>query len=139
MFSLTYVSSATQLFSDQDLVQLLQQCDEKNTRLGITGMLLYKDGNFIQVLEGSDENVKLVYRSILNDQRHHGVICLLEENIAERQFPGWSMGFRNLRDVDIKEVPAYSDFLNISLTSSILQSNPSRAQKLLSIFRLKIR
>jgi hypothetical protein len=125
------------LFSDQDLVALLQQCYEKNARLGITGMLLYKDGNFIQVLEGPEISVKQVYRSILNDQRHHGAIRLLEEGTERRRFPDWSMGFRNLRDADLKEVPAYTDFLDMSLKSPIFQSDPSRAQKLLLIFRGK--
>ena len=138
MVSLTYVSSARHYFSDQDLVQLLEQCHEKNTRLGITGMLLFKEGNFIQVLEGPEENVNQVYKSILNDPRHDGILRLIRENITERSFPGWSMGFRNLNDVTLQKLPAYSDFLNTSLLSPEFQVDPTRAQKLLRLFRENI-
>ena len=135
MFSLIYASSSSRLFSDQELVQLLTQSHETNTRLGITGMLLYKDGNFMQVLEGPEEAVRERYAVITRDPRHHGVIRLLQETIPARQFPTWSMGFRNLRDVDLSEVPGYSDFLGESLCSTSFQSDPTRAQKLLLTFR----
>jgi hypothetical protein len=126
------------LFSDQDLVQLLQKSCEKNARLGLTGMLLYKDGNFMQVLEGPEKTVGEVYATILNDSRHHGAILLLKERIEDRKFSNWSMGFRNLRDVDLKEVPGYTDFLGESLISPSFRSTPTRAQKLLLMFREKM-
>ncbi len=62
MLSLIYVSSSTRAFSDADLVALLEQSQEKNARLDITGMLLYKDGNFMQVLEGPDDAVRQLFR-----------------------------------------------------------------------------
>jgi len=49
---LVYVSSATELFSDTQLENLLLRSRQNNSTLGITGMLLYKDGNFMQCLEG---------------------------------------------------------------------------------------
>ncbi len=117
MFSLVYVSSATHLLSNQDPVRLLQQSREKNVRLGVSGMLLYKDGNFIQVLEGPEKNVRDLYLTISKDHRHKGLIVLLEEKIAERRFPDWSMGFRNLRDVNLEEVPGYTDQPGVQLHS----------------------
>lgn len=56
---LIYGSSSTDRFSEADLVPLLQQAREKNQRLNVTGMLLYRDGNFLQVLEGERETVDL--------------------------------------------------------------------------------
>lgn len=138
MLSLIYVSSAKRLFSDEELLQLLQQSRDKNAGLAITGMLLYKDGNFMQVLEGPEKAVRELYATISNDQRHHGVICLLEENVVERQFPDWTMGFRNLAYVNVNEVPGYSDFLGEPLNSPLLRTNPTRAQKLLLMFREKM-
>ena len=135
MLSLIYVSSATKLFSTEELVGLLRQSCQKNVRLGITGLLLYKDGNFMQVLEGPEAAVWGLYRTIANDQRHHGTIMLLQQTIAERQFATWSMGFRNLCEVNLDNVPGYSEFLNEELNSSSFLSNPTRAQKLLLMFR----
>jgi hypothetical protein len=61
MFHVVYVSSSTQLFTKSDLQILLQKARDRNTQLDLTGMLLYKDGSFMQVLEGKEEAVtKLV-------------------------------------------------------------------------------
>jgi hypothetical protein len=128
MLSLVYVSSATQLFSDEDLKALLAQSRDKNKRLGITGLLLYKDGNFMQVLEGAEDAVLATYASIQADTRHHGILELIRQPVQEREFASWSMGFKNLKDVNLNE----------PLTSTAFQADPSRAQKLLRMFRTKM-
>ena len=139
MLSLCYVSSsATADVSSKELVGLLEKSRAKNTGLGITGMLLYKDGNFMQVLEGPDPAVQERFDRIAQDPRHKGVIVLLREQVAERQFPDWSMGFQNLRDVDLRLTPGYRDFVNDSLISPAFEADPSRAQRLLLMFRKKM-
>ncbi len=138
MLSLLYVSSSAGLFSDSELVDLLEQSRDNNARRGISGMLLYKDGSFMQVMEGPEDAVNELYESILKDKRHAGLILLFREQIEERQFPNWTMGFRNLRHVDLREMPGYSDFLEESLTSHGFQSDPTRAQRLMLMFRQKM-
>lgn len=138
MLSLVYVSSARRLFSDRDLIELLEQSREKNARLAVTGMLLYKDGNFMQALEGPDDAVLPLFRTIERDARHHRVIQLLRQPVEEREFASWWMGFHNLRDAGIERIPGYSPFLSEPLTSVEFQSDPSRAQKLLTMFREKM-
>lgn len=101
-------------------------------------MLLYKDGNFMQVLEGPDTAVKERFDRISQDPRHKGVIVLLKEQVANRQFPDWSMGFQNLRDVDLRQMPGYRDFVNDSLISPAFEADPSRAHRLLLMFRKKM-
>ena len=135
MLSLLYVSSATQLFSEEDLKDLLQQSRANNTRLDLTGMLLYKDGNFMQVLEGPDDALTAVFAKIERDPRHHSVLPLLRQQIQEREFSSWSMGFKNLKDANLQQTPGYSTFMNESLISEGFKSDPSRAQKLLAMFR----
>ncbi len=139
MLSILYVSSATELLSNEELLSLLEQCRHNNAALDITGMLLYKDGNFMQVLEGPDAAVRQIYMRILSDARHTGAIKLLEQSIEERQFASWTMGFKNLDEVTPNEAPGYSDFLDKPLTSPAFQLEPTRAQKLLLMFREKIR
>ena len=58
MFHLVYVSSAVRPFSKSELVELLNVTRDNNSRLGVTGMLLYRDGNFMQVLEGGEPVVR---------------------------------------------------------------------------------
>ena len=135
MLSLVYISAARQLFSEDDLKTLLQLSRDKNARLGISGMLLYKDGNFMQVLEGPYDAVTSLYRTIGRDPRHGGVLELIRQQIEEREFAAWSMGFRNLKDSELQQTPGYSAFLNEPLNSASFQSDPTRAQKLLRMFR----
>lgn len=135
MYYLIYVSSATEQFSTDELLDLLAKCRENNARAGLTGMLLHKDGNFMQVLEGEEAAVQAVHARILLDPRHRGIITLLQGPQAERQFPGWSMGLRRLRSADAITTPGYSEFLNTPLTGAEFSSDPSRCQKLLLAFK----
>jgi Sensors of blue-light using FAD len=134
MFSLTYVSSALQPFSPRQLRDLLDRSNENNRRRDVTGMLLYKDGNFMQVLEGEEATVSAVHNLILRDVRHRGINTLLRGEIAGRQFPNWSMGFKDL-GADIDNPEGYSEFLNVPLTRAEFKGDPTRAQKLLLAFR----
>lgn len=138
MLSLVYVSSARELFSDDDLKALLQQSRDKNTRLGLTGMLLYKDGNFMQLLEGSGDAVMSLYSVIERDPRHRGVLIVLRREIEARVFPDWSMGFKNLDDAGLADMPGYNSFMNEPLTSAIFRADPARAQSLLEMFRARM-
>jgi lipopolysaccharide biosynthesis regulator YciM len=139
MISITYASSATQRFSEEDLKALLIKARDNNTKLGITGLLLYKDGNFMQTVEGPEEAVHELYKKINADPRHGHILKLLEYEITERSFSTWEMGFRNLSGPDVKEIPGYSEFLQTPLTSPFFQTNPTKAQKLLLMFREIVR
>jgi len=67
MFFLVYVSSATRPFSEEDLRVLLETCRKNDAELGVTGMLPYKDGNFMYVLEGDEGAVRGLYERIAAD------------------------------------------------------------------------
>ena len=86
MFSIVYVSSAVQPFSQSELIALLESCRKNNAAAGVTGMLLYKEGSFMQVLEGEQTNVQQVFAKIARDPRHAGVSVLLKQNLAARDF-----------------------------------------------------
>ena len=109
MVHLIYVSSATRVMSEEDLEAILEKSRVKNASLGITGMLLYATGNFIQVLEGEKEAVDELYATIEKDERHRDCMLLLEEEITERNFPAWSMGFRHLHELEPME--GYTEFM----------------------------
>jgi hypothetical protein len=135
MHFLVYVSSAVTGFSRSELVELLEQSGENNARLSISGMLLYKDGNIMQVLEGEREDVQTLYAKIGRDPRHKGLLVLLEGALETRQFPGWSMAFRDLNAADVRATPGYSEFLNTPLTAAEFSSDPTRCQRLLRTFK----
>ncbi|MEM7342974.1 MAG: BLUF domain-containing protein [Chloroflexota bacterium] len=135
LFSIIYASASVKFFSKEDLIELLKTFKSKNMAKGITGMLLYKDGNFIQAIEGHEEDVIELYQKIVNDPRHTNVIQLGRQPIFERQFPDWSMGFRNIDDLTRAELEGYSRFLDRNFTPEYFKEDPIRAYTMLQAFK----
>ena len=134
MLSLTYVSSAVKPFSAEDLRELLQVSRRNNDAAGITGLLLYKHGNFMQVLEGEESAVLETKKRIQADPRHRGILVLLSRTSSKREFGSWSMAYRNL-DTAEGTVEGYDDFLNTPLTDARFRQDPSASQRLLHVFK----
>jgi Sensors of blue-light using FAD len=139
MYSVVYVSSATVDFSSAQLVQLLDVSRRNNAVVGVTGMLLYKDGNFMQVLEGEQQAVQDVYTRVARDTRHAGVLRLLREEYSQRQFPNWSMGFRHADQVPAELAANFSDLLSSAFVAPVFAHDPQRAWRLLLGFRDTLR
>lgn len=135
MFSLVYVSSAVKPFPHAQLLELLARSRAHNAQLGVSGMLLYKCGNFMQALEGEESVVRGLLATISADVRHRGVLVLLQQQKDERDFAEWSMGFRDLDSPEARAIPAYCEFMNIDLRDECFFSDPSNAQKLLLSFK----
>jgi hypothetical protein len=139
MYFLIYVSSAVNLFSDEELTKLLEVSRRNNHRRGISGLLLYQAGNFMQVLEGAEKDVLETHGRISFDPRHTGLITLMQGQREGRDFEDWSMGFKKLDGPDPGEIPGHSDFLETPLNSPVFTGNPSHAVKLLSLFKKNMR
>ena len=112
MLSLVYVSSATRLFSELELANLLQLSRRSNALIGITGMLLHVSGNFIQALEGEEEAVDKVYLKITADPRHHQVTTIFRRPVENRSFGEWDMGFSETSTLSPEERYQISSFIN---------------------------
>ena len=139
MLTITYASTAVEPFSDEALLDLLAQSRDTNLKFHVTGLLLYKDGNFMQAIEGPKAAITQLYANIRGDGRHRNVITLIEAPVSERAFGGWSMAFKNLGDAGAVQVPGYSEFLTMPLSDVTFREKPSQAQKLLLMFREKMR
>ncbi len=96
MYFLIYSSYAKINFNHADLKALLMQSRDKNKSFGVSGMLLYLEGKFIQFLEGEEKNVKTLYAKINQDKRHKGVVLLKEGLIDKQLFTNWSMAFSSV-------------------------------------------
>lgn len=107
VLSLVYSSIATQPLVEQDLIDLLHSSRQTNGASGITGLLLYRMGRFLQVLEGPEQVVRDRMRSIADDPRHGEVRILLDERRQHRQFPNWTMGFEPTGDSLSADVPGF--------------------------------
>ncbi len=135
LFHLIYVSTAVAPMSEEDLVSLLHQCRARNERHRITGMLLYRDGHFMQVLEGEEANVMRIFKDIEHDRRHKNVDVLRAEYIQNREFPNWTMGFHNIDELDPSTVPGFTRFLEHGFKSEYFSENSVEAHAMLLAFK----
>jgi hypothetical protein len=76
---------------------------------GITGILCYGGGIYLQAIEGGRNQVNNLYAQIVSDKRHTDVVLLNYEEIAERRFGGWTMGQVNLSKLNTSVVLKYSE------------------------------
>ena len=106
-----YVSSAVGPWGRAELTALLEQSRAKNTSLGVTGLLLHREGTFMQVLEGEEDVVRPLYGTIAHDPRHADVVNVWGSLSPTRRFGEWSMGFRDL-DTHPVELPGYTKVLD---------------------------
>jgi len=117
--------------TDDDIASILVQARGNNIRLDLTGALLYREGRFIQILEGPDERVLAQYAIIAADPRHRSVYKISEEPISARQFPDWTMGFRPLTDAAVRQLPGFDDYFDGRVGRVRLQHADNQAQQFL--------
>lgn len=130
---LIYCSAAVKPFSKRELAELLAVARRFNATNGITGMLLYAEGSFFQVLEGEPSAVESLFAHIGRDRRHQRVTMIIREPIASRSFSDWSMGFADISPAELDEIVGANDFLTRG--DSLVNIGPGRAKKLLDAFR----
>ena len=135
LFSAVYVSSAPQELTARELTELLSEIRERNKHRGITGMLLYRGGNFLQVIEGPESAVNGLLKSLTKDPRHKDLIVLKRSVIEERQFSEWQMAFRDITRADLTGMEGYSDFMELSFTNAEFLAKPNHCHKLLLRFK----
>lgn len=111
LYHIVYLSAASHRLGDDELRAILSTSRSNNRERGITGMLLYSDGAFIQALEGHEPEVKALYNTIERDPRHGRIITLLDGPIDARNFPQWEMGFQHV-DADNPDLPGFSRFFD---------------------------
>lgn len=128
-----YSSAATVELSNQELNTLLDTARAINSKLNITGMLLYEKRSFFQVLEGPANVVKALYAKIDRDKRHDTVVKIIEEPIDERSFSDWTMGYAGVTGKELKEIEGLNDFFSSQKCYTELDEN--RAKTLLAAFK----
>ncbi len=129
-----YASAETAPFSPTDLDELLAKARSKNAEDGITGLLLYHEGSFLQILEGDEDKVEATVARIELDRRHHEVNLIFRGVVEERNFGEWGMGF--YRPVKAEDIPGFVDiFRSISTEELSIEGNRKRVDKLIDGFK----
>jgi hypothetical protein len=106
---LMYASRAAPAVDQDQLTAIVRKSKSNNGPLGVTGVLCFSEGIFIQVLEGGRSQVNALYNRIAADTRHTQVELLTYEEIGERRFAGWSMGQVNMSRLNPALLLKYSE------------------------------
>ncbi len=105
MKQLFYVSNTSLSFrGKEDIEDILSKADSYNNQTGISGILLYHSGLFLQLLEGESADVDHLYSKIFKDPRHSNLTVLFDIAATQRIFTKWGMAYRDVNELDIKMV-----------------------------------
>jgi hypothetical protein len=130
-----YISMATKMMSEEDMQRLLHQAKRNNDQTGITGILLYRSGLFMQYLEGTKnavQNLYTLYTKIKNDRRHTSLIKMHEKAISERVFKNWAMEFHYIEN--IHSLLNFDAYLRSHIDDNAKESNRRAIYKFIMSF-----
>ncbi|RZK90944.1 MAG: BLUF domain-containing protein [Hymenobacter sp.] len=136
MHHIIYLSRATAPFSDEQLQALLEEARLHNAANELTGMLLYGNDQFLQVLEGERGRVQAIYERIGQDPRHHNVTLFADKQINERAFSGWSMAYHPVNPAQFLEFANYVSPQDVQLEHPNLTQADAQLLQLLRTFVL---
>ncbi len=134
MIQVSYLSRAAGPMSAADLLALLLQSRTDNAARGVTGMLLYGNGTFLQVIEGDDPVVDDLITRISKDSRHHGIQFLSRIPVLHRQYSDWTMGFERVTDEGLKQIAGLHDFGANEFTFDFLAGHGAVVETLMDHF-----
>ena len=92
-FAISYVSTVDRELNEKEIIEVLDWSKNWNNNHNITGLLLYSEGNFFQVIEGEEEDIKSLFERIKQDSRHHNIIKIFEREIHKEAFDGYISDF----------------------------------------------
>ncbi|MBC3883321.1 BLUF domain-containing protein [Undibacterium sp. LX40W] len=130
LHQLVYMSQIT---TDESVLNSIHShAVRNNTALTVTGMLLFAQGRFLQVLEGERKDVHHTYEKIRDDSRHDHVTLLADKPIQERSFSHWNMGFKHLQESEAAKNPRFQSYLTQDL--QLCQKDPDLALEILRFY-----
>ena len=131
-----YVSAAKKPFSAAELTGLLLKARANNRRLGVSGLLIHREGSFFQILEGEEPTLSALYDRIAADPRHDRIATLQRESTpVQRTFGDWSMGFVEGDQRALHDVPGFNDFFRQGFALTELKNGAARGKELAIAFR----
>ena len=126
---LLYLGVARREFSNENLQLLLEQSRVRNELLDVTGKLIHCEGTFIQLLEGTQQIVEAIYKSIKNDDRLVATKLITIGSSRERYYKNWSMAFK---DISLKEINELENCSHLDVSDYIKNASSVKLLKLLA-------
>ena len=107
LYRLIYISTAVRPFTREDLRDLVDDAARRNRRRGLTGMLCYYAGDFLQIIEGPHDTLARLWETVRRDARHTWVQRLFWGPTAQRMFGPWDMGLCDIREHEGEARPEF--------------------------------
>jgi hypothetical protein len=139
MHHIIYLSRASRPMSDDELANLLRQAREANAQKNITGALVYGDGQFMQIIEGDEATLAMLYAKLLQDERHGQVFKFADKPIAQRSFADWSMAYRPVSVEQFTQLAGYVTPEELSLQAPSLSATDEMLLQMMKSFVLQPR
>jgi hypothetical protein len=114
LYTICYISRAADSLTDADIDELLKYSSHSNNQEEINGILLYNDRNFLQVLEGDEDEIKVLYQKIAADDRHDTVLEIFNGAVDYPIFLNYNSKFNLLESkMDMASFKEYLRRYNI--------------------------
>jgi hypothetical protein len=133
LYHISYVSTGCDGLRYEHIKEILESSNKNNETDEISGILIYCNKHFFQIIEGEKEKVEELFQKIAVDPRHDNVIKLQSGFIEQRHFETWNMGFKSYN----KELKPLDDFNNeefYSYVKSQMNGHPAVSLKILVDF-----
>lgn len=131
---LVYVSNRKPSCTQEEIDKILSSCKKNNPALNITGVLLYSDTKFIQLVEGDAKVIMQLYDKIKLDSRHSNTMMISYGPIKEKAFPSWHMGTKKLTTDTIDFTTDISSDDKV-IFDKILTGKEENGQRVLSLLK----
>lgn len=125
-YRLIYSSEAAPGLTPAELEGMLAESRIRNGKHGITGVLVFVEGAFLQILEGEKDDVLELMTHIERDPRHHGVKVFYEQDVDQRAFPTWSMAYLSPSAADVAKWAELDGATTIGAVLATVETSPNR-------------
>tara|TARA_R110002074_G_scaffold257269_7_gene429767 strand:+ start:7520 stop:7936 length:417 start_codon:yes stop_codon:yes gene_type:complete len=125
---IVYTSQASEKFSKRSLLDLLHESRAFNAIDNISGVLMHKNGYFLQVIEGNSEVIDNLFKRLLKDSRHKKIKKVLDSTVNSCLFLNWAMGCADFDDPELSFIPGIrTDLSDPTVIESIIIKLPEIA------------
>jgi hypothetical protein len=131
---LVYVSTRSSTCTSQEIEKILTSCKKNNPSLGITGILLYTDKKFIQLVEGDAKVILDLYDKIKMDKRHSNAMMITYNPIKEKSFPSWHMASRDISNGELGYKTEISS-TDRQIFDKVLSGKEENGEKVLNLLK----
>ncbi|RED43955.1 FAD-dependent sensor of blue light [Winogradskyella eximia] len=127
-----YTSQASEQFNKRSLLDLLHTSRGYNTIDNISGVLMHRDGYFLQIIEGEQDVIEDLFQRLNNDTRHKNIKMILDRSVESRLFSNWAMGCADFDEPELSMLPGIrTDLSNPEVIEDLIIHLPEIADFLL--------